>query len=424
MATFQALPGFRDFYPDDFAVRAHVVRAWREVARRYGFQEYDGPPLEPTELYIEKSGPEIVQQLYNFTDKGGREVALRPEMTPTLARMVGARAGGMRKPIKWFSIPQLFRYERQQRGRLREHFQLNLDVIGEEDAIADAELLAAAIDMLRALGLTHEDFVARVSDRRLLRALLLHALVPEERLTLVYNLVDKLEREPREAIAARLAGEAGLGPAVVEEVLAIFQHRDFDAVRDAYGGTEGIGEEIARMAAYFGHLRAMGLGDYVRFDLSVVRGLAYYTGIVFELFDARGELRAICGGGRYDNLLKVVSGVDLPALGFGMGDVVLTELLRDRGLLPDVAHTLDYYLVAVTPDERDAVLSLAHRLRDAGRSVEYGFKPQGVGKQFKNAAAVGARRVVVLGPDEVAGGVAAVKDMQSGEEIRLPLDEL
>ncbi|MDP9348643.1 MAG: histidine--tRNA ligase [Gemmatimonadota bacterium] len=424
MANFQALPGFRDFYPDDFAVRAHIVRAWREVARRYGFQEYDGPPLEPTELYIEKSGPEIVQQLYNFTDKGGREVALRPEMTPTLARMVGARAGGMRKPIKWFSIPQLFRYERQQRGRLREHFQLNLDVIGEDDVIADAELLAAAIDMLRALGLTHEDFVARVSDRRLLRALLLHALVPEERLTLVYNIVDKLEREPRQAIAARLAGEAGLGPTVVEEVLAIFQHRDFDAVRDAYGGTEGIGGEIARMAAYFGHLRAMGLGDYVRFDLSVVRGLAYYTGIVFELFDVRGELRAICGGGRYDALLKQVSGVDLPALGFGMGDVVLTELLRDRGLLPDVAHTVDYYLVAVTPGERDAVLSLAHRLRDAGRSVEYGFKQQGVGKQFKNAAALGARRVVVLGPDEVAEGIAAVKDLASGEETRVAVEEL
>ena len=424
MANFQALPGFRDFYPDDFAVRAHVVRTWREVARRYGFQEYDGPPLEPTELYIEKSGPEIVQQLYNFQDKGEREVALRPEMTPTLARMVGARAGGMRKPIKWFAIPQLFRYERQQRGRLREHFQLNLDVIGEEDAIADAELLAAAIDMLRAFGLTEQDFVARVSDRRLLRALLLHAMVPEERLTLVYNIVDKLERDPREAIAARLAGEAGLGPTVVEEVLAIFQHRDFDAVRHAYGGTEGIGEEIARMSAYFGYLRAMGLGDYVRFDLSVVRGLAYYTGIVFELFDARGELRAICGGGRYDALLKQVSGVDLPALGFGMGDVVLTELLRDRGLLPDVAHSLDYYLIAVTPGERDAVLSLAHRLRDAGRSVEYGFKQQGVGKQFKNASALGARRVVVLGPDEVAQGVAVVKELASGEETRVPLDEL
>lgn len=424
MPNFTSLPGFRDFYPDDLAVRAHIMARWREVALRYGFQEYDGPPLEPTELYIEKSGPEIVQQLYNFVDKGGREVSLRPEMTPTLARMAGARAGGMRKPIKWFAIPQLFRYERQQRGRLREHFQLNLDIIGEDDAAADAELLAAAIDVLRAFGLTEKDFVARVSDRRLLRALLLHAQVPEERLTLVYNIVDKLEREPREAIAARLGGEAGLGPAVVEEVLAIFRHRDFDAVRDAYGATEGIGEEIARLNAFFGYLEAMGLGGFVRFDLSVVRGLAYYTGIVFELFDARGELRAIAGGGRYDDLLRVVSGVDLPALGFGMGDVVLRELLTDRGLLPQTQRVLDYYLVPVTEAERAPVLALAHRLRDAGHSVEYGFRAQGVGKQFKAAAALGARRVVVIGPEEAAAGEAVVRDMAEGTEQRLPLDAL
>ncbi|HET7321379.1 MAG TPA: histidine--tRNA ligase [Longimicrobiaceae bacterium] len=424
MANFNSLPGFRDFYPEDFAVRAHILRSWREVARRYGFREYDGPPLEPTELYIEKSGPEIVQQLYNFTDKGGREVALRPEMTPTLARMAGARAGALRKPIKWFSIPQLFRYERAQRGRLREHFQLNLDILGEADVSADAELLAAAIDMLRAFGLTAEDFVARVSDRRLLRALLLHAQVPEERLTLVYNIVDKLEREPRERIAERLRTEPGLGEAVVEEVLAIFEHRDFEAVRDAYGATEGVGEEIARMREFFEHLDAMGLRSFVRFDLSVVRGLAYYTGIVFELFDARGELRAIAGGGRYDNLLQVIAGTELPALGFGMGDVVLRELLADRGLLPDEGERLDYYLVAVTPDERDPMLALAHRLRDAGHAVEYGLRQQGVGKQLKNAAALGARHAVIVGPDEVAAGEVVLRTMESGEERRVAMDEV
>jgi histidyl-tRNA synthetase len=422
--NFQALPGFRDFYPDDFAVRAHIMRTWREVARRYGFQEYDGPPLEPLELYTEKSGPEIVQQLYNFKDKGDREIALRPEMTPTLARMAGTRAGGLRKPIKWFSIPQLFRYERQQRGRLREHFQLNLDVIGEEDPAADAELLAAAIDMLRAFGLTEKDFVARVSDRRLLRALLLHAGVPEERLILVYNIVDKLERETREAIAARLRDEAQMQNDAIDRTLDVFRHTDFDAVRAAYDETEGVAPEIERMGEIFGHLRAMGLMDYVRFDLSIVRGLAYYTGIVFELFDARGELRAICGGGRYDNLLRQLTGVDLPALGFGMGDVVLRELLSDRGLLPETRQTLDYYVIAVTPEQRPELLSLVHRLRDAGASVDYALKQQGVGKQFKNASALGARRTVVLGPDEVAEGVAVVKDMESGHESRIPVAEL
>lgn len=422
--SFQALPGFRDFYPDDFAVRAHIMRAWREVARRYGFQEYDGPPLEPLELYTEKSGPEIVQQLYNFTDKGGREVALRPEMTPTLARMAGARAGGLRKPIKWFSVPQLFRYERQQRGRLREHFQLNVDIIGEEDVAADAELLAAAIDILRALGLTEQDFVARVSDRRLLRALLLHAGVPEERLILVYNIVDKLERETRETIAGRLRAEAQLEDAAIERTLDIFRHTDFDGVRQAYGQTEGVAPEIERMQQYLAHLGAMGLGGFVRFDLGIIRGLAYYTGIVFELFDTRGELRAICGGGRYDNLLRQLAGVDLPALGFGMGDVVLRELLSDRGLLPETRQALDYYVIAVTPEQRPDVLALVHRLRDGGASVDYAFKHQGVGKQFKNASALGARRTVVLGPDEVAEGVAVVKEMETGHESRVPFAEL
>jgi histidyl-tRNA synthetase len=437
-SNFQALPGFRDFLPDDFAVRAHIMRTWRDVARRYGFQEYDGPPLEPLELYTEKSGPEIVQQLYNFTDKGGREVALRPEMTPTLARMAGARAGGLRKPIKWFSIPQLFRYERQQRGRLREHFQLNLDVIGEEDPAADAELLAAAIDMLRAFGLTEADFVARVSDRRLLRALLRYAGVFEGQLPLVYNIVDKLEREGAEGVAKRLASEANLRPDTIDEVLEIFRHPDFQALKDRYiGDAESENRDLApddiraelvdsieRMEGIFGHLRAMGLMDYVRFDLSIVRGLAYYTGIVFELFDARGELRAICGGGRYDNLLRQLAGVDLPALGFGMGDVVLRELLSDRGLLPQTRQTLDYYVIAVTPEQRPDLLALVHRLRDGGASVDYALRQQGVGKQFKNASALGARRTVVLGPDEVAEGVAVVKEMESGHESRVPLAEL
>jgi histidyl-tRNA synthetase len=424
MPNFAALPGFRDFYPEDLAVRTHIMGVWRDVARRYGFEEYDGPPLEPLELYTEKSGPEIVQQLYNFEDKGGRDVAMRPEMTPTLARMVGARAGGLRKPVRWFSVLQLFRYERQQRGRLREHFQLNLDIVGDASVGADAELIAAAIDVLRAFGLTHDDFVARISDRGLLRALLLHSGVPEERLILVYNIVDKLEREPRESIKARLSGEAQLGDAEAEAVLGVFAHRDFEAVRAAYGDVDGVADEVRRIGELFEILAAMELDRFVRFDLSVVRGLAYYTGVVFELFDARGELRAIAGGGRYDQLLRQVSSADLPALGFGMGDVVLRELLADRGLLPARREALDAYLVAITPDERGAMLRLGHRLREAGWSVAYALQHGGVGKQFKTASAMNARRTVVIGPDELADGVAVVRDMESGEERRLPMDDL
>jgi len=423
MPNFTSLPGFRDFYPEDLAIRSYITGVWREVALRYGFQEYDGPPLEPTDLYIEKSGPEIVQQLYHFRDKGDREVALRPEMTPTLARMAGARSGALRKPIKWFSIPQLFRYERAQRGRLREHFQLNLDILGEEGVGADTELLAVSIDVLRAFGLTEDDFVARISNRRLLRALLLHAQVPEERLTLVYNIVDKLDRDPKNVITARLRDEAGLGPAVVAEVLEIFEHREFDDVRAAYGGTEGIAPEIARMRAILDDLDAMGLLPYVRFDLSVVRGLAYYTGIVFELFDAKGELRAIAGGGRYDDLLGLVSGAALPALGLGMGDVVLRELLSDRGLLPSPERSLDYYVVGVTPEQRADVLRIVQSLRGAGHSVEYSLRAQGVGKQLKAAAALNARQSVIVGPDEIAARIALLRTMESGEELRVPLVE-
>lgn len=422
MSNYAALPGFRDFYPDDFAIRDHIIGTWRNVARRYGFREYDGPPLEALELYTDKSGPEIVKQLYAFTDKGGREVALRPEMTPTLARMVGARAGGLRKPVKWFSIPQVFRYERQQRGRLREHFQLNMDIVGEANAAADAELLAAAIDLLRAFGLEEGDFVARISDRRMLGALLNDAGVPPEKLTQVFNIVDKLEREGADSVGRRLADEADLNVAAVSGVLRIFEFRDYPALKEEYGAR--LGGDFEEIDDYFRHLGALGCTDFVRFDLSIVRGLAYYSGIVFELFDARGELRAIAGGGRYDRLLDTVGGVDLPALGFAMGDVVLRELLDDQDLLPKAAHSVDYYLVAVTPDQRPEVLGLARRLRDAGNAVDYALRPRGVGKQFKDAAALSARRTVVIGPDEVADGVAIVRDMASGDERRVPLAEV
>lgn len=424
MPNFTSLPGFRDFYPEDLAIRSYIFEIWRDVARRYGFQEYDGPPLESTELFIEKSGPEIVQQLYNFTDKGGREVAMRPEMTPTVARMVGARGSAMRKPIKWFAIPQLFRYERAQRGRLREHFQLNFDIIGDEGVGADVELIAAAIDVLRAFGLSEKDVVTKVSNRRLLRALLLNAQVPEDQLTLVYNIVDKLERETPETISGRLQKEAMLSAEASEAVLAIFRHRDFDAVRSAYGGIEGTAEEVERMRQLLQDLSDFGLGEYVRFDLSIVRGLAYYTGVVFEIFDTRGELRAIAGGGRYDDLLRIVSGTDMPALGFGMGDVVLRELLIDKGLLPPVSPAVEYYVIGVTPEMRPHVLALVNKLRTAGHAVEYGFKHQGVGKQLKNAAALHARQTVIVGPDEVAAGEVVVRSMASGEERKVSVTQL
>src|SRR5216117_2536240 len=245
----QALPGFRDFYPDDLSLRNHIFTTWRSVAARYGFVEYDGPPLEPLELYTQKSGDEIVGQLYEFTDKGERRVALRPEMTPTFARMVGARANAMRKPIRWFSIPQLFRYERQQKGRLRERFQLNVDIVGEADVTADAELLAVGVECMRGFGLTSADVRARVSDRHLLMTMLAAIGVAEEQASAVFTVIDKLDRQPRDVSRDRLQ-EIGLGGAVVDRLLSLQQLRSAGAIRDAFAGDARVRERIDALERY------------------------------------------------------------------------------------------------------------------------------------------------------------------------------
>jgi histidyl-tRNA synthetase len=419
----KALPGFRDFYPDELALRNHIFATWRTVALRYGFEEYDGPPLEPLELYTQKSGEEIVGQLYEFTDKGERRVALRPEMTPTLARMVGARAQALKKPIRWFSMPQLFRYERQQRGRLREHFQLNLDIIGEAGALADAELIAAGLDIMRALGFGPREVRARVSDRRVLRALLLGGGITEQQLPTAFAAIDRSERVPREALAEGLT-KAGVASAAIDRLFEIAALRGLPAVQGALARVPGGEEAGAPLNEAHGALDAMGLGTFVDIDLTIVRGLAYYTGIVFELFDAGKSLRAICGGGRYDGLLKALSGVDLPALGFGMGDVVLGELLRDAGRLPSNTQHLDAFLVAVSGEDIPVVLQLAHQLRDGGLRVEYGFKHRAVRHQLELAAARGARRAVIVGPDERRDRVAVIKELGSSDERRVPVDAL
>ena len=421
---FQRLPGFRDFPPEDLALRNHIFDAWRRVSRRYGFLEYDGPPLEALELYVEKSGAEIVEQLYAFTDKGGRDVALRPEMTPSLARILGDRSRSLPKPIRWFSTPQLFRYERQQRGRLREHFQWNVDIVGEEGVLADAEVLAVAIDGLRELGLQAQDFRARVSDRVLLAALVSAAGVAPERTPAAFGVVDKLEREERGRSLARLEKEAGLERASAEALLSLFENPTLEAALERFGQDEQVRASAERLRAYVAALGAMGLGDFVEVDLTIVRGLAYYTGIVFELFDRKGELRAICGGGRYDRLLELVGGEPLPAVGFGMGDVVLGELLMERGLKPAYARTLDHFVIAVEAAQRPLALRLAHALRSLGRSVAYPLRDQPVRKQFAAAGTMGAREVIVLGPQEVERGVAVVRDMTSGEERQVPIEAL
>jgi histidyl-tRNA synthetase len=419
-----ALPGFRDFYPAEFAERSHIFAAWRDVARRFAFAEYDGPPLEPLDLYTKKSGDEIVGQLYNFEDKGGRQVAMRPEMTPTVARMVAARANALRRPVRWFSVPQLFRYERQQKGRLREHFQLNVDIFGEPDVSADAELLAVAIEIMRTLGLGPDSVRARVSDRRLLNALLRAAGVTDAQLAATYAVIDKIERTPMAQSRQRLV-DAGLTSELAADVTTLVtEARSLDALRTRFAAHEDVTEHLARFELYFAALDALGVREYVDLDLRIVRGLAYYTGIVFELFDATGEFRAICGGGRYDNLLQALGGVDMPALGFGMGDVVLGELLRARGLMPAGARKLDFWVAPVAPSERLRALRVATALRGAGASAEYPLRDQALAKQLKAAGNAGAARVVFVGPELDARGEVEVKSLVDGNQRPLPFDEL
>jgi len=394
----RALPGFRDFYPEDFAERAHILHVWRDVARRFAFVEYDGPPLEPLELFTRKSGDEIVGQLYNFTDKGDREVALRPEMTPTLARMVAAKANALRKPVRWFSVPQLFRYERQQKGRLREHFQLNVDIVGETSVSADAELLAVAIEIVRAFGLSPADVVARVSDRRLLGALLESIGVDSADLPAAFAVIDKIERQPRPVSHEKLSA-LGMAEDQIGELFALFEVRSPAALREQYGGSPAVAERLDDLEQYFEYLSRLDVAQWARLDLTVVRGLAYYTGIVFELFDARGEFRAICGGGRYDDLLKSLGGVDLPALGFGMGDVVLAALLEARGLRKAAVTHPDFWVASEAEDAMGDIMTVATQLRHGGASVEYALRPQALGKQRKAAYSAGASYFVVLAPD-------------------------
>ena len=421
--SFARLPGFRDFVPGEFAIRDHIFSTWRRVSRRYGFQEYDGPPLEPLALYVEKSGAEIVEQLYNFRDKGGREVAMRPEMTPSLARILAVHSRQMPKPIRWFSIPQLFRYERSQRGRLREHFQLNVDIVGEAGVAADVEVLAVAIDSVRGLGLTERDFVARVNDRRLVTGVLVALGIDPPLHPACLAVLDKAGRAGTAKTRAALAA-LGLDDSAVAALAELAADSSLENLRSRFADDEAVLSALQPLREHLELLDALGMGAYLQFDFTVVRGLAYYTGIVFELFDRAGELRAICGGGRYDRLLELVGGEPLPAVGFGMGDVVLGELLRDRGLAPQPRPACDYHWIWVTPEERAPALAAAQRLREAGCSVMYTFRPQGVAKQLKQAARNGAAQAVIIGPDEAATRSATVRDLASGHQETRTLESL
>ena len=407
----QSLPGFRDFFPAECARRNYLTGTWRRVARSFGFREYDGPTLEPLDLYRKKnSGGEILGQLFSFTDKGEREVALRPEMTPTVARMLIAKAREYRKPIKWFSIAPFFRYEKQQSGRLREFLQLNCDLVGDDSPAADAELLALLIETLRAFGLTSDHIVIRVSDRRAwMEFLATQGVTDEAQACEALTLIDKLEREPRDVLEKKLT-PLGLSLGKIETFITSARPDFFTALQS--------------------NLAARGLDDFCQLDLRIVRGLAYYTGLVFEVFDRRQDRRAVAGGGRFDRLLSDLSDgkVDLPAIGFGIGDVVLGDLLAD---LPATRSKMeaamaaeqatDIFVIVADESRRPEALGVVQLLRALGRRVDYPLNADKVGRQFKDADASGAAVALVVGEEWPK---LKIKDLKARTETELSQEAL
>ena len=410
--------GTRDFYPESMRLRNWIVDTWRRVSLRGGFEEYDSPIFEYLDLFTIKSGDEIASQLFNFTDRGGRSLAIRPEITPSLARMVNAKINALPRPIKWFSVPRLCRAENPQRGRLREFFQWNVDVIGSDSVLADAECIFTAADFLREVGLTGQDAKVCIGSRALTTAVLAAAGVPDDMLDTVLPVLDKRPKISEDDFR-KLAGDVGLSDGQIGAVERFQDAAGLDQAAAVVGDLEPVSEAIETLRQLLATLTRMGVEDYCRLDLRIVRGLAYYTGIVYEVI-AEGE-RAVAGGGRYDNLLEVLGGPKVGATGFGMGDVVLGILLQEKGKVPDdvLAKAIDFFVIDDGAETLDKVLEIVGALRRAGRSAEYSYKRQNVGKQFKAANRCRARQAVIVRPD----GAVAVKDMGGGEQVEMSVDE-
>jgi histidyl-tRNA synthetase len=426
MAGFQSLPGFRDFYPEDFSRRQHIFRTWRQAANSFGFQEYDAPVLEPLELYKTKSGDEIETQLFSFTDKGGREVSLRPEMTPTVCRMVGEKAGALKRPIKWFSIAEFYRYERAQKGRLRAFNQFNADIFGEAGPEAEIELIALLIQCLAGFGLTKDDFYVRLSDRDLWFFYLEALGFNDAQARSILTVIDRYEKMGDDAFKVYAETHGALPAEQKDRILAFLKIKGLTELEAALASfnSEKLAARLADWRKVLAGVSAMGLADFIAVDLSVVRGLAYYTGFVFEAFDRKGDLRALAGGGRYNDLIKKLGYADLPAVGFAIGDVTTGLLIEQRGLAPAAANAPAVYVVMGGAAERTAAFADIQALRAAGLRVEYPFKDLAFGKQFKAAAESGARLALIYGGDELAKGVVKVRDLADRAEREVSRDQV
>ena len=416
----QGVRGTRDFYPEDMRLRNWLFDNFDDAALLHGFQEYDAPVLESEELYTRKQGEEITQQLYNFKDKGDRKVALRPEMTPSLARMVMSRAGVLPMPIKWYSIPQCWRYERTQRGRGREHYQWNVDIWGTDAISADAELISVLVTFFKSVGLTEKDLVIKMSSRKVLEEVLGSLGLEGDIFAKTCIIVDKMDKLPADVVSNQLS-ELGLEDSAIQTIQSTLAIKDMNSLEKNLGKESSA---VMELTSLFSALDAYGISEWIEFDASIVRGLAYYTGPVFEAHDRAGELRAICGGGRYDKLLSTLGGKDLPATGFGFGDMVIMELLAEKGLVPELIGGVDDVVIALSPELRNAAMSVATSLRNTGKSVDLVLEDKRLKWAFKHAERSGAQRLVMVMPDEWKEGKVKIKDLETGEEEEVFIESL
>ena len=417
MTDLQPVKGTRDFYPQELRLRNWLFAIWRRTAHRFGFEEYDACVLESEELYVRKAGDEITGQLYNFEDKGGRRLALRPEMTPSLARMILQRQRALNFPLKWFSIPQCFRYERMTRGRKREHYQWNMDIVGQPAQTAEVEIISALLSSLQAMGLGPEHVVLHLNDRRLLNAVLDHIGVPEPAHLPVLVVMDKRDKVSAAQLTELLV-EQGLVPAQVDGLNHILGMATLADLRAELGALPVL-EDLQRLLELLGRV---GFGEYVTFNIAIVRGLSYYTGTVFEVRDRGAALRAICGGGRYDSLLSAHGGEPIPAIGFGFGDVVILELLSDAGLLPTLRSDVDYAVIPFSAQQAEPAMELGQRLRQLGFSVNADFSGRKLKRALQHADEIGARQALLLLPEEWARGEVVLRDMRNRSETRVAVE--
>jgi len=423
--------GTRDFYPEEMALHNWIVDGWKKASIRNGFEEYDGPIFEYLQMYQVKSGEEIVEQLFSFKDRGDRDLAIRPEITPTLARMVNQKINALPKPIKWFSLPRLCRAERPQKGRLREFFQWNIDIIGEDSVLADAEVIFTTVDYLREVGLTPKDIKVKISSRKLLSAVLKQIGISEEKLNPVYVLLDKKSKLPKDVFAEtlkELVGEGSSGQ-IIE-----FMGKSFEELLRTTKINTEINDALSELTNCMYLLNQMEIwNEYCVFDQSIVRGLAYYTGIVFEVHDIQGDLRAICGGGRYDNLLRDFGGPVVSATGMGMGDCVLEILLREKGLLDKKipAKSLDYFIVPINDGGWDGAINLMAQLRKRGFKTIFPYETvlfsdheiSNLAKQLRRASEQNAKYCILISGKNYKDGNIDLKNMSTREQKTVPLKE-